>query len=563
MIPNVSPFQPGDKVVAYCRYSEGDDQGLKNTSVDEQEQAIREFCKVNSIQLVQVFADPFASGRSVAKRDKYLEMLSYLLHGNKKKKKDDIQGVILWDYERYGRNYDRAQYDAAQLRMKGYKLFSMQQPITDNSPFAHVLESMYFASAQNQSDMISADVKRALQSNFNKWHVIPKSNIPDGWLPRQIKIGYYTDGRVRYGHQVVPDPEYKDKIKDAVQACLDGVSWAQLRQILGKKFSTTAKVEALLRKPLLYGSMTYGGTTIDDFCEPLIDKETYDKLQVLLDAQPKRRRSAGAGVYSLHRAMLSGLLVCGVCHGHMHLDSRKAKGHLYETYYCNDYHVGIRREIIENLVLSKAFEWLSGDVWEDFISEALGGLHEDFLASMDKSSTEKKIREIDRNLKRLYEVLLTTDAPPQMIVEKMNDLETERKKLMEQLSLSDGNIIEKARDIAEKTRSRILSVLQSKYATADDKRNALALMISEIIIDRVDRHRLQVTFVHGVPGFLEVADDFGSNLLRPSSTSSYTCNLVTEVVIVDCRYYSAFGSGSGSGGSGVWKKHLCSISKPS
>ena len=101
MIPNTSPFSPGDKVVCYCRYSEGDDQGLKNTSVDEQEQAIREFCSANSLQLVQVFADPFASGRSVAKRDKYLEMLSFLLHG---KKKQDIAGVILWDYERYGRN---------------------------------------------------------------------------------------------------------------------------------------------------------------------------------------------------------------------------------------------------------------------------------------------------------------------------------------------------------------------------------------------------------------------------------------------------------------------------
>ena len=36
-----SPFSAGDKVVAYCRYSEGDNQGLKNTSTEEQEQAIR------------------------------------------------------------------------------------------------------------------------------------------------------------------------------------------------------------------------------------------------------------------------------------------------------------------------------------------------------------------------------------------------------------------------------------------------------------------------------------------------------------------------------------------
>ena len=62
-----SPFSAGDKVVAYCRYSEGDNQGLKNTSTEEQEHAIRQFCTQNGLELVKVYADPFASGRSVAK----------------------------------------------------------------------------------------------------------------------------------------------------------------------------------------------------------------------------------------------------------------------------------------------------------------------------------------------------------------------------------------------------------------------------------------------------------------------------------------------------------------
>ena len=100
---NVSPFKPGDKVVAYCRYSEGDEQGLKNQSTEEQAAAIKRFCDENSLILTRVFADPFASGRSVAKRDHYLEMLSYLLH----KKKPDVQGVVLWDIDRHNRNYDK------------------------------------------------------------------------------------------------------------------------------------------------------------------------------------------------------------------------------------------------------------------------------------------------------------------------------------------------------------------------------------------------------------------------------------------------------------------------
>lgn len=531
MIPNISPFSPGDKVVCYCRYSEGDDQGLKNTSVDEQEQAIREFCSVNSLQLVQVFADPFASGRSVAKRDHYLEMLSFLLHG---KKKQDIAGVILWDYERYGRNYDRAQYDAAQLRMKGYKLFSMQQPITDNSPFAHVLESMYFASAQNQSDMISADVKRALQSNFTKWRVIPRSNIPDGWIAVPVRMGYFADGRERNGFRAEPDPEYIDKIREAVQARLDGASMPQCRRILGGKFEKiTIKCIELFKKPLLYGSMTYGGTTIDDYCQPIIDKETFDKLQIYNEAQPKRRRSPGAGVYSLNRSLLSGLLVCGKCGGKMHLDRRKAKGHVYETYYCHDYHIGVRREVIEDMVMEKAVELLTGDKWQNDLQTLTDALSEELGEGIDKHAIEKEIREIDRKLARILDTILMTDTPPQTLVTSMNALESRKKELYAELNTADVDGIDKIRDLAENSRSRILSVLQSNWSSTDEKRHALSLFIPEIIIFPDTRHKLRVIVNHGLPGFLAVADGFGSKVLRPSSDRPYTRNLLTDIFLLN------------------------------
>jgi DNA invertase Pin-like site-specific DNA recombinase len=242
---NISPFKRGDKVVGYCRYSEGDEQGLKNQSTEEQADAIRHFCEENQLILVRVFSDPFASGRSVAKRDHYLEMLSFLLH----KKKPDVQGVVLWDFERYGRNYDQAQLDAARLRMAGYKLFSLQQPIADNSPFAHVLEAMYFASAQNQSDMISADVKRALQANFTKYKAVPRSTIGWGWIPEPVNMGVLTDGSPRIGYKAVPDPEKVQLIRQAIDARLRGASLTQCRQIMG--LSNNLIVKRIFRKPLL------------------------------------------------------------------------------------------------------------------------------------------------------------------------------------------------------------------------------------------------------------------------------------------------------------------------
>ena len=525
---NNSPFRRGDKVVAYCRYSEGAEQGQKNTSTEEQEAAIRKFCDENGIILERVFADPFASGRSVAKRDKYVEMLSFLL----RKKKPDVTGVILWDYERYGRNFDRAQYDAAQLRMNGYKLFSMQQPIVDNSPFSHVVEAMYFASAQNQSDMISADVKRALQSNFTKYKVIPRPNIPVGWIAVPVKMGYYSDGRERIGYKAEPDPKYIEKIRAAVIARLNGAEMKEIRFILGGDLAKlTAKVNSLFRKTLLYGSLTYGGTTIEDYCKPIIDKDTFDRLQLYNASRPKRRRSPGAGVYSLNRSILSGLLVCGECGGHMHLDRRKAKGHTYETYFCNEYHVGVRREDIEEVMIAKAIELLDDEHWQKDTETLLYGVQDAEKDAEYKQSLQRQIREIDRKLKRIEDILIDSDIQPDTLLVRMKSLEKERADLVSILEAEDDKT-ERILLTAEQFRARILSALKNDQASDDDRRNALASFISEIIVTRETRESCKCIIRHGLPGFLSVASEIPQNDKRPSRYEDYTCNLIADMVII-------------------------------
>lgn len=506
MKQQMTPFQPGDKVVAYCRYSEGDDQGNKNTSTEEQEHAIREYCVQHKLTLVHVFADPFASGRSVAKREHYLEMMSMLT----KKRKPDIQGVILWDYERYGRNYDRAQYDAAQLRMKGYKLFSMQQPIVDSSPFAHVLESMYFASAQNQSDMISADVRRALQSNFTKHRCIPRTNIPVGWIPVKVKMGYYRDGSERFGYRAEPDPVYKERIRNAVTMRLQGRRVAEIRDYLSGKFKTCAMVNTLFEKTLLYGAMTYGGTLMENYCEPIIDKETYERLQVYIASEPKRRRSPGGGVYAKDRALLSGLLVCGICGERMHMDRRKAKGHIYETYYCNSYHIGVRKESIDDLVIDAAIDLLSGEKWQQSQDLLVEEIVKDWKAENNDAVTKMDIEVIEKKIMNLTEAIAAAEIAPKALVTKIAELELQRDAMKE--VVQDGISEEKIRAMTDKLRYKIRAVLESETATTDEKREALQAFIYEIVV----LPGCKLAIKHGLPGYSQVAGKPRGGQKRPS-----------------------------------------------
>lgn len=495
---NASPFKPGDRVVGYCRYSGGEEQGLKNTSTDEQEQAIRQFCEQNGLELVKVYADPFVSGRSTKGRDHYLEMMSDLLH--EKRKKNDVKGCLVWDWERMHRNVDQAMLDASRLRMAGYKIYSLQQPIVDNGPFARVMEAMYMASAQNQSDMISADVRRALQSNFTKHKVIPRTNIPDGWIPVPVDMGFYSNGKPRTGYKAEPDPDLAPRIREAIDSRFRGATMDEMKMIIGGIFANRAReaIRLLMMKPLLFGRMTFGGTTMDDYCEPIIDKDTFDKLQVYNKTAPHEHQKP-LGHYSKNRPLLSGLLFCGVCGKQAFLDRRKAKGHTYETYYCNSYHVGFRREILDKLVIEKSIELLSDEQYNKDVQSITEGLRTPFDAKPDNLSVQAEIAKIDRKIERISSAIEESDESPVTLVKRLAELEKERSLLMSQAGTeSDSDADSRILAEADRLRHHILDVLKNEKSSTDDLRNALSLFIHSVVIYR-DR---KVIIRHAIPGMV-------------------------------------------------------------
>lgn len=513
---NFSPFTNGDKVVAYCRYSGGEEQGHKDTSTDEQEAAIRRFCEQTGLDLVKVYADPFVSGRSVKGREHYLEMMSDLLH----KKLKGIAGIIAWDFERLHRNVDQATMDAARLRMSGYKIFSLQQPVVDSGPFARVMEAMYMASAQNQSDMISADVRRALQSNFTRFRVIPRTNIPDGWIAVPVDMGTYSDGKPRTGYRAEPDPDLADRIRAGILKRMEGGTLDEVRETIGGIFLTKTRetIRHLMLKPLLYGQMTYGGTTMEDYCTPIIDKETFDRLQIYNEHAP-REHFKPQGHYSPNRPLLSGLLFCGECGKKAFLDRRKAKGHTYETYYCNDYHVGFRRELLDDLVISKGIELLSDAQYSrDVASLAAQAGTVDGVPDPRKTAAE--LERLDRKIGRLTDAIEDSDVPPASLVKRLSELERQRAELTAVIPTdADGG---RAAILAESDRLRqsILSVLSDKKSTTDELRDALSLFIQAVTIYHDNRVRITYT----LPGFARLQVTPEDRSKRPWLAIAAACN---------------------------------------
>ena len=230
--------------------------------------------------------------------------------------------------------------------------------------------------------------------------------------------------------------------------------------------------------------------------------------------------------------MLSGLLVCAECGEHMHLDRRKAKGHIYETYYCNHYHIGLRRDVIEPFIREKCIDLLSADQYENDREALIEALQASLPTEADNSALKAEVAQIDRKMGRIADAIMETDVPPDILVTKLKELETEKKKLQAQISEAEKGIdFDKIRKTSDRIRSSVLSVLKNENSTADALRDAVSVFVSEIVISKV-AGVASITIKHGIPGYVitsEVADDPRQKVLRPSAYFAKTLNRVRTI----------------------------------
>ena len=237
--------------------------------------------------------------------------------------------------------------------------------------------------------------------------------------------------------------------------------------------------------------------------------------------------------------MLSGLLICAECGEHMYLDRRKAKGHLYETYYCEHHHIGLRREKIEPFIREKCIELLSGEEYITTRETLLDALCASFQTETDSNTLKEEIAKIDRKIARTTNVLIDTDAPPDALVHALKDLEEEKQTLQRRLSEAEKGLdLEKIRTTSDHIRDSILSVLKNEDSTADDLRNAVSVFVAGIEVATSHEKNSKVacvTIKHGIPGYIispEVADNSSQKLLRPSKRWAKALNNLRTVSAV-------------------------------
>ncbi len=340
------------------------DDGL---SIDAQREGAEEKAVQLDAAIVNEYSDP---GRSayvdLHKRTGFLEMLDELKRRNEHAS-TRVDYVIVWALNRWARN-QRDHWQTRELvRQAGAKLISITEPmIGDDSAAAFLYESMIATQNQFQSMQTSENVKRGLRQ---------KASVGGTYGP--ARLGYLnTVDELPDGRRVAIvtiDPERGHFITLAFKLYASGeYSIAQLAaelERLGLRSRPTAKrvpkklgttvVQRLLRNDYYVGQLVYKRGTKDEQVfdgrhEPLIDQDTFDCVQTLLDG----KRVAGERA-RIRQHYLRGSVFCGECGGRLTFAiSTGRNGSKYPYFFCSGRVNGtactaranIRPELIERAI---------------------------------------------------------------------------------------------------------------------------------------------------------------------------------------------------------------------
>ena len=280
-------------------------------SLDSQRKLIKEYAAAHNIEIPPefVFVEDGVSGRSAQKRPAFQRMIAAA-----KARQFDV--ILVWKFSRFARNQEEAIVYKSMLARAGVDVVSISEPV-DDSPFGSLIERIIEWMDEYYSIRLAGEVKRGMAERVARAEIV---TIPS--------FGYRVQDK-----KYVPD-ENAGTVRRMFEDFADGKPLLTIAQELTAagvrtrrgSIPTNRWVKYILRNPVYIGKLRWsregkhdyydpadreGAFLIDGGHEPLIDAETFRRVQERLD------RRAAAPPYTRHEQpvewMLKGLVRCSVC----------------------------------------------------------------------------------------------------------------------------------------------------------------------------------------------------------------------------------------------------------
>ncbi len=465
--------EQSNKFFAYIRVSTKRQE--KGASLDEQLRQIYDYAHAKGFEIVKEFRETGSASKTG--RVQFEKMTKEL------EKRKDVQGVIFWCIDRSGRNpFDQARL--YQLKESGYELHFAADKVdsTQHTQMSTIL--MKWGIASFFSEELKQKTKMGIMGRLKEGRY--PGRAPTGYLDK-IEAERIGIKDLKPGIKVI-DPIRGPLLKKAFELYSTGnYGVKNLNKIITSKGFRTKSGRVInwkmlykvLRNPFYYGYILHNGEMFKGSHKPLISKELFDKVQLVLEGKAQKIKKSNFYLFQ-------GLVKCKTCGKTMR--SVMAK-HKYKYFYCNKQDCGYSNSVpqdeIEKLYLQKleAISFHDTEI-EGFKAELKLMRSETFEnKEAEKKAVEFEITKLETRLNNLLNDYYDDKLPEDIFKPKKGECLNAIAGLKERrvaLDDADGNIFNYFEEIGKLLKTPINLY---NLGTPDQKRKFMKSMVENFIWD--------------------------------------------------------------------------------
>lgn len=425
------------QAVVYARYSPGSKQTYQ--SIEGQLTECRKFAATNDLQIVGTYEDEHLTGKN-DQRPAFQRMLK-----DSARAKWDI--VLVYAIDRFGRNSIEIAINKYHLQKNGKTVISATQRTARNVDGSKnldgiLLENFYIGMAEYYSEELSQKVMRGLRESYSK--------------------GNHTGGHTLFGYKVVDDPTTLNDRKVRKLLEIDENKAPIVRYIFEEYAKGTSKreiMEELSRrgykntknKPLklssfqnnlknrkYIGEFEHDGILYTKIYPPIIDKETFDKVQQRLAT----RKQAPAALKAREEYLLQGKAFCGLCGARMVGVSGTGKlGKKYHYYSCGEHYKNHtckkkleKKDFLEQFIVELTIKYVLEPKRLNFIADRVMEKYHDEFNEENIHALERRVAALDEEIEKAVTAFIDADSRVRQSINiRVNDLEEQKLELQNEI----------------------------------------------------------------------------------------------------------------------------------
>ncbi len=283
------------KYIAYCRKST-DEKEKQVLSIDQQVAELKEFAERENLEIVEFLTE--AQSAKIPGRPIFNTLVKRIENG-------EVSGIVSWNPDRLARNSIDGGKIIYLLDLE--KLQSLKFPTHwfENTPQGRFMLSIAFSQAKYYVDNLSQNVLRGLKYKIKE----------KGIWPAQAPLGYNNDRNTK---DIVINPHEARIIRKGFELYATGKYSIQdicnyffeqgIKNELTDGAPNNSNVRRILMRPFYYGYMKYMGELYKGTHHPLISKDLFDKVQIILKQRGWHHKPS-----KRYDFPFTGFIKCGYC----------------------------------------------------------------------------------------------------------------------------------------------------------------------------------------------------------------------------------------------------------